>query len=144
MAVEPTPRSVATYGLLGLIPFLAPPVVALARPDLKPLAGQVQALYGGLILSFLGGVRWGFAVQTPAPDATTISLSMLPTIASLAILTLLGHAPRLELLALAGALLAHCAWDLTVSAAPAWFARIRTILTMGAAAGLFAGAWAAG
>jgi hypothetical protein len=144
MAADPTPRSVLTYGLLGLIPFLAPVVIALARPDLTPQARQVQALYGGLILSFLGGVRWGFAVKAPSPDPTTITLSMLPTLCALAILTLLGHAPRLELLALAAALLAHWAWDLSASEAPAWFARMRTILTIGAAAGLFMGAWTLG
>ena len=144
MAADSTPRSVLIYGLLGLIPFLAPPMIALARPDLMGRAGQAEALYGGLILSFLGGVRWGFAVKAPSPDPAIISLSMLPTLAALAIVALLGHAPRLELLALAAALSAQWTWDVRVPEAPTWFAGLRTLLTMGAAAGLAAGAWAVG
>jgi hypothetical protein len=139
------PRSVLAYGLLGLIPFLAPPIVAVSRPDLAGAAVRVQVLYGALILSFLGGVRWGLAVIGPAaPRAATITLSMIPTVGAFGIVTLMSRAPRLELLALAVALVAHWGWDLRASEAPTWFARLRTILTVGAAAGLLAGAWAAG
>jgi hypothetical protein len=73
-----------------------------------------------------------------------ITLSMIPTLAALAIVTLLSHAPRLELAALAVALAAQWAWDVRAQAAPAWFARLRTILTLGAVAGLLAEAWVVG
>ena len=53
----PVPRVVLIYGVLGLVPFLAPPLVGLLAPDQSGLAGTALALYGGLILSFLGGAR---------------------------------------------------------------------------------------
>ncbi len=139
------PRSVLAYGLLGLIPFLAPPVVALARPDLAGAAIRAQIAYGALILSFLGGVRWGLAVmEGAAPRAETITLSMLPSVGAFGIVTLMSRGPRLELLALTVALIAQWLWDQRASEAPPWFARLRTILTVGAVAGLLAGAWVAG
>jgi hypothetical protein len=144
MAREPVPRPVLIYGLLGLLPFLAPPVVVVAWPPWGGLAVLVQALYAGLILSFLGGVRWGFAVKQAPISATTITLSMTPTLAALAIVTVFAHAPRLELAALALALTAHWAWDLRALTAPVWFPRLRTILTLGAVAGLLAGALVVG
>ncbi len=144
MAADRAPRIVLIYGLLGLIPFLAPVMVILVRPDLAAQAAVVQALYGALILSFLGGARWGLAVGSTKPDPVTISLSMIPTLIALATLVLLAHAPRLELMALATALLAQWAWDLRAVSAPRWFGRLRTLLTLGALAGLSAGAWAVG
>lgn len=144
MATDAAPRSVVIYGALGLIPFLAPPILVLAHPDLRPQAAQVQSLYAGLILSFLGGVRWGFAVKAPSSKPMTVTLSMVPTLAGLAILAQPGHAPRPELLSLAAALAAQWAWDLRVADAPAWFASLRTVLTIGAVAGLGLGAWVYG
>jgi hypothetical protein len=144
MAANRAPRIVLAYGLLGLVPFFAPVVIGLWRPELAAPAAMVQAIYGALILSFLGGARWGFAVQAAQPDPLTISLSMLPTLIALATLALTAHAPRVELMILAAALVAQWAWDLRAVAAPAWFARLRTLLTLGAAAGLTAGAWAVG
>ena len=144
MDADPAPRSVVAYGLLGLIPFLAPPAAALIWPGWAGLAALIQALYAALILSFLGGVRWGLAVSRPVVSPLTISLSMLPTIAALAILALLSHAQRMELWALALALALHWAWDARAHGAPPWFARLRTILTLGAVASLLAGAWTVG
>lgn len=134
------PSVCLVYGLLGLIPFLAPPVLALAWPGLSDLAGRGVALYGGLILSFLGGGRWGLALIAPAPDRRVIGLSMLPTLVGLALLLAPASARGLQLCALAAALAADGIWDIRSSAVPDWYPRLRALLTVGAVAGLGLGA----
>nr|WP_294519130.1 DUF3429 domain-containing protein [uncultured Rhodopila sp.] len=131
------PRLVLTYGLLGLIPFFAPPVIGFALPGARVLAGTVLALYAALILSFLGGARWGLAVGRPEPDAGAVSLAMLPSLAGLGLLLAPGGV-RLPLLAAALAL--HWLWDVRSAGLPAWYPRLRSLLTAGAVLGLLAGA----
>jgi ribose/xylose/arabinose/galactoside ABC-type transport system permease subunit len=130
------PRIVLTYGVLGLIPFLAPPLIGSVLPGYRTAAASVLALYGALILSFLGGARWGLAVGRPGPDAVIVSLAMLPSLVGLALL-LMPDAVRLP--GLAAALALHWLWDISSSGLPAWYPRLRSILTAGALPGLVAG-----
>jgi hypothetical protein len=65
---------------------------------------------------------------------------MLPTLVALAILTLPAAARTWQLLGLAAALAAHGLWDIRSRGLPAWYPRLRTILTLGAVVGLGAGA----
>lgn len=136
----PVPRSVLVYGLLGLIPFLAPPLAGAFIPGAGPVAAPVLSLYGGLILSFLGGARWGMAVTKAEPRAAVITLAMLPSLVALALLLIPPDLRRVQLLGLAAALGLHWLWDLRGEGLPAWYARLRTPLTAGAVIGLFAGA----
>lgn len=131
------PPVVLIYGVLGWIPFLAPPLAGWLIPDLRPLALDILSHYGALILSFLGGARWGLAVGKPEPSARVVSLAMLPTLVGLGLL-LLPPFPRL--LGLAAALGILCLWDLRGAGLPAWYGRLRVILTVGAVAGLLFGA----
>jgi len=128
-----------TYGLLGLIPFLAPPLAGTIFPHLRAIAAFILVLYGALILSFLGGARWGLAVARPSPRASVVTLAMLPTLVGLALLAL-GDARRAQMLGLAAALGLHWLWDLRGEDLPAWYPDLRTLLTAGAAIGLVAGA----
>ncbi|WP_426165161.1 DUF3429 domain-containing protein [Sandarakinorhabdus sp. DWP1-3-1] len=132
------PRVVLGYGSLGLMPFLAPPLLSLATPaHVEPLA--LLALgYAALILSFLGGARWGMAVQRPAPQFLTISLAMLPTIAGLVLLLLPGLPRAVQLSAMAALLVLHFIWDARAADAPRWYPRLRGWLTFGAVLGLMA------
>jgi hypothetical protein len=134
------PASVLTYGVLGLIPFLAPPLAGLTFPGLKPASGLVLAVYGGLILSFLGGARWGLAIRSPSPNVLTVSVAMVPTLAALALLVAMPGHPGLRLVGLAGALVVHWLWDLGSDGLPPWYPALRTMLTAGAVAGLLLGA----
>ncbi|HEX2942383.1 MAG TPA: DUF3429 domain-containing protein [Rhodopila sp.] len=134
------PPSVTAYGLLGLIPFLAPPLVFWALPGWSPFASRLLALYGGLILSFLGGARWGLANARPAAPAGVISLSMLPTLVGLALLLLPADLRRIQLAGLAVALAAQWVWDITAADMPRWYPWLRSILSAGAIVGLIAGA----
>jgi len=135
----PAPRAVLVYGLLGLIPFIAPPVISWIFSDLRPFAGLVQVLYGALILSFLGGARWGLAIAGSVPRTLAVSLAMLPTIVGLGLLLLPASTRRIQLCGLALALGLHWIWDLRGRDLPVWYAGLRTLLTVGAVAGLVGG-----
>ncbi|MFN9925542.1 MAG: DUF3429 domain-containing protein [Phenylobacterium sp.] len=138
-ARPPIPPLVLAYGLAGLIPFWAPAAAGLVWPELRGAAGLLLAVYAALILSFLGGARFGRAVLGDPPSPVTISLSMLPSITGLATLALPATARPAQLVLLAAALLLHWLWDRRDGGAPPWMARLRTLLTAGAIAGLAAG-----
>jgi hypothetical protein len=127
------------YGLLGLLPFLAPPLVPLVAPALTGLALRILALYGALILSFLGGARWGMAVVEAAPQVRVVSLAMLPTLVGLGLLLLSDSHGGPCLLGLAAALGLHWLWDTRGGRVPSWYPHLRSILSAGAIAGLLAG-----
>jgi hypothetical protein len=131
------PAAVLIYGVLGVIPFLAPPVAGVVFPAVRATAGGVLAAYGALILSFLGGARWGLAVGRPAPPVGVVSLAMLPTLVGLGLLS--GTSGAVRLFGLAAALAAHWIWDVRAADVPAWYPRLRTLLTVGAVVGLVAG-----
>ena len=144
MSIKPQrpaiPASVLIYGVLGLVPFLAPPLLDATIPALKPASGLVLAVYGGLILSFLGGARWGLAIRSSSPNALTVSIAMVPTLAALALLVAIPGHPALLFLGLAGALAVHWLWDVGSDGLPPWYPALRTMLTGGAVAGLLLGA----
>ncbi len=139
-AAPGTPRVVLIYGLLGLTPFFAPPLLGGLFPDHAALASRALALYGGLILSFLGGARWALAVGQDRVDARIVSLAMIPTLVALAVLLLPADLRAAQLAVLALALLIHGAWDVWSSGLPDWYPRLRLVLTLGGTAGLSAGA----
>lgn len=140
MSGAATPRAVLAYGLLGIIPFWSTSLARLIAPSMAGLGVIVAALYAGLILSFLGGARWGLAVREAEPQATVIGLSMVPTLAGLAALVALHGQARAQLLILAAALAVSWAWDVRAQGLPAWYGRLRSGLTAGAVAGLCVGA----
>ncbi|CDK99985.1 conserved membrane protein of unknown function [Magnetospirillum gryphiswaldense MSR-1 v2] len=54
---------------LGLIPFIAGILVAWAPfPELRAQALTAVAIYGAVILSFIGAVHWGRVITAPAED----------------------------------------------------------------------------
>ncbi len=135
-----TPPVVLAYGVLGLVPFVTPPILGLIHPALSGPAAWALSVYGALILSFLGGARWGQAIRADAPSAWTTTLSMVPTLAGLALLLTPPEAAKLRLLGLAAALILHGVWDRLSPGLPLWYSALRTPLTLVAASGLIAGA----
>lgn len=139
------PTPVLAYGVAGLIPFLGLPLAGWLAPDLAERTAGMQALYAALILSFLGGARWGQAVQATSPSVMTVSLAMVPSIAGW-VLLLAGAEFGLPavLTGLAGALGLHWLWDVNSRGLPHWYPRLRGLLTIGAVAGLLMSALLAG
>ena len=134
------PQAVLAYGLLGLIPFCSLPMTVLLAPNWTGVAAAVEAIYAALILSFLGGARWGLAVREASLNPAVVGLAMTPTLAGLAVLVFTHGEVRLQLLALAAALTLSWGWDLTAKGLPPWYGRFRTGLTLAAVGGLCLGA----
>lgn len=63
------PTSVAWLGYGGLLPFIGLPLLAALDPHHQPLWRDALVAYGAVILSFVGALHWGFAMQLPELDA---------------------------------------------------------------------------
>lgn len=127
--VKKSPQPALAYGAGGLIPFVLPPLAILLNGEFLPNLGFVQLAYGATILSFLGGVKWGFAV----PDNSHQKLSWenlgqsvsLPLVA-FASLILPAWAGTLTLIAGLGA---SAYIDITSPGYPQWFKAMRLCLS---------------
>ncbi len=133
-SLNDVPKTPLWLGLCGAIPFaLGIVVYALGGVWVltTDLAVRSTVAYGAVILSFLGGVRWGLALLLENPDVrdSRFSLSILPSLIGW-IAVLLPGFPALVLLAVAFA--AQGAWDVGDAeddGAPHWFGQLRTVLT---------------
>ena len=139
-SLKATPGVVLIYGVLGLSGFLGPPLVSLLAPEYGDLALRLLIAYAALILSFLGGARWGLAVSGPSPSPITISLAMLPTLFALAIVMAPMNARVWQIGALVLGLALQWLWDVRARGLPGWYPGLRTLLSSGAIVGLIAGA----
>lgn len=156
------PLPALTLGLAGLIPFFVSAVVAwipnvlsvalqdnaavFSSPDLiKQKAILALGTYGAVILSFLGGIRWGNILnnKTQVGRWGPLTLSVLPSLIAWPAL-LLPAVWMLSLLA-AGFVLQYAADIEAVrqKILPPWFGRLRTVLTSGATVALLIGLLAA-
>ena len=137
---DSAPQAVLAYGLLGIVPFWSLPLSALLAPNWAGVFAAVEAVYAALIVSFLGGARWGLAARDASPSPVTVGLAMTPTLWGLAVLVFTHGEMRVQLLALAAALTLSWAWDFSAKDLPPWYGRFRTVLTLGAVGGLCVGA----
>jgi hypothetical protein len=133
---ERIPAPALWLGLGGLIPFYASAGLTLIDdPYLRSAALTSFAIYAAVILSFLGGARWGLALTAEPLRPIALIYSVLPSIAAwLAALAIaLGVAAVGAAGAFALAFLAQYLWDRSaqLDGAPAWYARLRRILTLG-------------
>jgi hypothetical protein len=136
------PASALGLGLAGLIPF-AVGVAGLWFP--LPAIGPGDALklvtiYGAIILSFLGGIRWGTAIgpYDSRRQSFEFSLSVFGSLAGL-LACFIEPVPALTLL-IAGFLM-QALWDVTSVEAgrlPSWFGKLRMVLTAGVVISLIA------
>jgi len=90
----------------------------------------VERLYAALILSFLGGARWGLEIPRPSPRTLIISASMAPTLVGFGLC--LAPLSGAGFLGLALAFLAQFIWDFRAADAPSWYPALRAVLTAGA------------
>lgn len=123
------PPAAAILGLAGVIPFAAASLASFAGGAVGGFAQGALLAYGAVILSFLGGIQWGFAVQCGRPDFPHLGISVVPSLVAWAALLSGGAA---GLLLLAAAFAGVLAIDLRLTregTAPAWYPRLRTMLT---------------
>ena len=141
-ARDQIPSSALALGLAGLIPFAAG-ALSLWVPlgPLTPELGlKLVVSYGAIILSFLGGIRWGTAIgpYDARRQGREFAASVLGSLAGLAAI-FLPSVPALTLL-IAGFLM-QALWDVTSVEAgrlPSWFGKLRMLLTAGVVISLIA------
>ncbi|MEL6978694.1 MAG: DUF3429 family protein, partial [Pseudomonadota bacterium] len=84
-----TPTAAAQLGFAGLAPFAFCAAAALLAAPAWSVAAQVGLLlYGAVILSFMGGCRWGFAAAGlgEGPSFAALGISVLPALWAFAVL----------------------------------------------------------
>lgn len=123
------PRPATALGLAGVLPFLALAILTLAGGAHASFALSALLGYGAVILSFLGGIHWGLGIGRDRPSGGLLGIGVLPSLVGWAAL-LVGGKLGLGLLVLAFPLVLAVDLRLTRdSLAPAWFPRLRVVLT---------------
>uniref|UniRef100_A0A8C0GLW8 Transmembrane protein 69 n=1 Tax=Chelonoidis abingdonii TaxID=106734 RepID=A0A8C0GLW8_CHEAB len=132
-SLKDSPKPAFYLGLAGLIPFVSVPLIMAIQQTYYPELAFAQMTYGATIVSFLGGVRWGFALpeNSPAtPDWMNLGNSIVPPLlAWFAILFKedLAQAAIMVIIGLGVAL--H--YDLALLPTyPSWFKALRVLLTV--------------
>lgn len=129
------PLPALLLGLAGLIPFVASAIASVVlEAPFRDRASFSLGAYGAVILSFLGGVKWGAALHDPKAlkQWAPLVLSVLPSIIAWFAL-LLPSMYSLSLLAVA--LVGQYYLDrqsVEQGVVPDWYGRLRMILTTGA------------
>lgn len=124
-----TERAANRLGYLGVLPFAACVLTALltSAPPWRTLATDVMVAYGGIILSFLGGIHWGRALLEPQGNAPRILHgSVLPSLLGLVVL-LLPAIAALALLIVGFVILYQC--DVRAWRDQDWFTDLRGRMT---------------
>ncbi|MBX2835449.1 MAG: DUF3429 domain-containing protein [Gammaproteobacteria bacterium] len=128
------PKVPLTLGLLGLLPFLASSLISLFSIDpYQHYAAQSLAVYGAVILSFLGGASWGARLNVKARvgDWAGMTWAIVPSLIAW-ISLLLPPVMCLAVLVAGFALQYFLDVDSVNSKVfPRWYARLRVILTAG-------------
>lgn len=133
------PRAALRLGFLGLAPLAVCALISLSQhPATAHVGALAFALYGAVLLSFLGGVRCGFELmrQPFAPDGRRLLFSALPGLSGWALALFVAFAPAAEgaASAFAGLFAAQYLWDHRSAAdagAPEWYPLLRRVLTGG-------------
>ncbi|HEY9055537.1 MAG TPA: DUF3429 domain-containing protein [Aurantimonas sp.] len=127
-----THKTAWTLGLLGLIPFVLMAVIFAYAGRFfiaYPMLVLAFSGYSATILAFLGGIRWGLGMASRAHRRRLLILSVLPSLGGWILL----FAPSPWVFAgFALAFALQGAWDLLAARQrelPAWFGRLRLVLT---------------
>lgn len=147
MSKSGIPAAPLALTLSGVLPFAASAGVMWAardNPVLQAQSGLTLLVYAAVILSFLGGLRWGAEIVgrgDEGPRAGVLALSVLGSLAGwgLVIYGVLGALNWQVYSAAAASHLAHGLWDTGGAAIPPWMRRLRAIGTFGAVVSLLAG-----
>jgi hypothetical protein len=126
------PLAAVWLGSLGVVPFLAcAALILVGPPELVGTVSDALAAYGAVILSFLGGIQWGFATgdahvaRENSALLRRLSVSVLPSLFAWTALL----APReLGFLILAGTFLLVLLVDIRAARsnqAPVWYPSLR-------------------
>lgn len=131
-ALGKSPKPALLLGLAGLIPFVSAPLAMAVTETYLPEVAFAQVAYGASILSFLGGVRWGFAIpeSSPAkPDWINLANSVVPSLLAWVAMLLSDNITPAGIMVIMGLGIAlHNDLSL-LPTYPSWFKALRFILT---------------
>lgn len=131
-ALGKSPKPALLLGLAGLIPFFSAPLAMAVTETYLPEVAFAQVAYGASILSFLGGVRWGFAIpeSSPAkPDWINLANSVVPSLLAWVAMLLSDNITPAAIMVIMGLGIAlHNDLSL-LPTYPSWFKALRFILT---------------
>lgn len=130
------PAGALWLGLLGLLPFYGAALLAHQPLTVGAAARIGFVVYAAVILSFLGGVRWGLEIarESGTPSPRRLVLSVLPPLYgwACAVGTLVWDLSLSGFVATGFVL--QFLWDRAAAReglAPAWYEPLRSILTVG-------------
>ncbi|WP_417514977.1 DUF3429 domain-containing protein [Minwuia sp.] len=140
------PRTPVFLAMAGLVPFVGGAwMVHFGEGGWLGIARFSMPIYAAVILSFLGGTQWGFALAPGArQDARAVRLliAMVPSIAGWLIMALPFTAPQNKYLMFAGLLILWAAIDHVYARrgwAPDWYPKLRWPITIIAAGSMVIG-----
>jgi hypothetical protein len=128
------PQSAAVLAYAGALPVIVAALLIVVRPEIYGgAAAAFMIVYGGALIAFFGGVRWGVAVMRAAgPNFRSLLGGAIPLAASLPIF--FPGDERLKFLFILVALPVLLVDDLRAtkrgSGAPDWYLGVRTPLTI--------------
>ena len=129
-SLHKSPAPPLLLGVSGLIPFVTPPLIMYTQGVTCPELLDLQLYYGAVILSFLGGVRWGMAATPGSPipgNWAHYSWSVVPSLIAWGSLIAPGTSPGLATVIFGIGI--TCYKDLSQTGYPSWFKGLRMLLT---------------
>jgi len=125
-------------GYLGLIPFVAPALLIWFLDEQTALLlSTVQIVYAALIISFMGGVHWGYAVkQGDNARYWQFLISVLPTLVLFAVFVFGLTVEPLYIAILFSLILIVQAGVDQITMTEKWFVTLRLVLTATASVSL--------
>lgn len=140
-SLKDSPKPALYLSVAGLIPFVSVPLLMAIQETSYPELVFAQITYGACIVSFLGGIRWGFAIPegSPAkPDWINLANSIVPSIVAWIALLFKDSVLEAGTIVIMGLGIAlH--YDLALLPTyPSWFKALRAIVTVVAVCSLFA------
>lgn len=121
--------------LAGALPFIGlAAAMAVLEPPTNLTASFWLMVYATVILSFLGGIRWGIAVSNPEAGWAPLAISVLPALAGWVIVPyaiLVQQVPSPSwFLAYAVLFALHLGWDWRSGSVPGWFKTLRMTVSL--------------
>ncbi|NXY02592.1 TMM69 protein, partial [Pteruthius melanotis] len=131
-SLKDSPRPAIYLSLGGLIPFVAVPLSMAIQGTYCPELAFAQVAYGAATASFLGGMRWGFALpeNSPAkPDWLNLANGTVPPLLACQALLFKDTTQAALMLVLALGITLH--YDISLLPTyPRWFKVLRAVGTM--------------
>lgn len=131
MAAERIPAAAAWLGYSGIVPFAALAVmhvIDMSPFGLAPLSGFL--IYSAVILSFLGGIRWGAVASGEGQSMPGLALSVMPSLWALFVVWLAPAGLAVGLMGVGFALMGMADWRWPARGLAPWMRRLRLHLSL--------------